>query len=48
VKLVAGDIEAALGLLTGMRGKPHPSDLVAEQPLGEADELGRGRIARLT
>lgn len=29
-----------------MRGKPRPSDLVAKQPLGEAAELGRGRIAR--
>lgn len=29
-----------------MRGKPRPSDLVAQQALGEADELGRGRIAR--
>lgn len=32
--------------LIGMRGKPRPSDLVAQQPLGEAVELGRGRIAR--
>ena len=30
-----------------MRGKPRPSDLVAKQPLGEAVELGRGRIARM-
>ena len=33
-------------VLIGMRGKPRPSDLVAQQPLGEAVELGRGRIAR--
>ena len=32
--------------MIGMRGKPRPSDLVAKQPLGEAAELGRGRIAR--
>ncbi len=32
--------------MIGMRGKPRPSDLVAKQPLGEAVELGRGRIAR--
>jgi len=32
--------------LIRMRGKPRPSDLVAKQPLGEAVELGRGRIAR--
>lgn len=30
-------------LLIGMRGKPRPSDLVAQQPLGEAVELGRGK-----
>jgi hypothetical protein len=29
-----------------LRDKPRPSDLVAQQPLGEAAELGRGRIAR--
>jgi hypothetical protein len=28
-----------------MRGKPRPSDPVAKQPLGEAVELGRERIA---
>jgi len=33
-------------ILIRMRGKPRPSDLVAKQPLGEAVELGRGRIAR--
>ena len=29
-----------------LRDKPRPSDLVAQQPLGEAVEFGRGRIAR--
>ena len=31
-------------MLIGVRGKPRPSDLVAQQPLGEGGELGRGRI----
>ena len=29
-----------------LRDKPRPSELVAQQPLGEAAEFGRGRIAR--
>lgn len=33
-------------MLIGMRGKPRPSDLVAQQPLGEAVELGREGKAR--
>jgi len=32
--------------MIGMRGKPRPSDLVAKQPLSEAVEPGRVRIAR--
>lgn len=38
--------QRAKAMMIGMRGKPRPSDLVAQQPLGEAAELGRGRIAR--
>lgn len=34
------------GVLTQMREKPRPNDLVAKQPLGEAVEFGRGWIAR--
>jgi hypothetical protein len=39
-------IDPTSAILIRMRGKPRPSDLVAQQPLGEADELGWGRIAR--
>ncbi len=40
------DIAKALDASDQLRDKPRPSDLVAQQPLGEAAELGRGRIAR--
>jgi hypothetical protein len=41
-----GFLVAVLKFLPDLRGKPRPSDLVAKQPLGEADELGRGWIAQ--
>ena len=40
------ECEECYGHADQLRDKPRPSDLVAKQPLGEADELGRGWIAR--